>query len=118
MIAGSAALEGGSEALGGAGNKTGTELSRPYIRKRVIQEVEANAPKTADGRFIDPNTGMPIEGKYDLGHKPGNEFWREKAKAQSEGLTQKEFNDRMNNPDYYQIEDPISNRSHKYEMPK
>lgn len=58
---------------------------------------------------------MVIEGKYDLGHKPGNEFWREKAKAQSEGLTQKQFNDRMNNPDYYQIESPSSNRSHKYE---
>lgn len=77
-----------------------------------------SAPKTAEGRFIDPNTGAPIDGKYDLGHKPGNEFWREKAKAQSEGLTQKQFNDRMNNPKYYQIEDPVSNRSHQHEMPK
>lgn len=51
------------------------------------------------------------------GHKPGNDFRREKAKAQKEGLTQKQFNDRMNNPDYYQIESPSSNRSHKYEMP-
>jgi len=102
----SATIEGGSLA---------DDLHRPYIRKNVRQQVEANAPKTVDGKFIDPNTGMVIEGKYDLGHKPGNEFWREKAKAQSEGLTQKQFNDRMNNSDYYQIESPSSNRSHKYE---
>ncbi|OAS14762.1 HNH/endo VII family nuclease [Paenibacillus oryzisoli] len=93
------------------------ELRRPYIRKEVRKEVENRAPKTDDGKFIDPNTGKPIEGKYDLGHKPGNEHWREAEKAKKQGLTQKEFNDRMNNPDKYQIEDPKSNRSHKYEMP-
>ena len=43
-------------------------------------------------------------------------FRREKAKAEVEGLTQKEFNDRMNNPDLYQLEDPSSNRSHRFEM--
>lgn len=79
-------------------------LNRPYIRIEVRKEVERRAPKTSDGRFIDPNTGKPIEGKYDLGHKPEHEFWREKEKAEKEGLTQKEFNDRMNNPDLYQIE--------------
>ena len=42
----------------------------------------------------------------------------EKAKAQKEGLTQKEFNDRMNDPNLYQIEDPHSNRSHKFEAKK
>jgi len=95
-----------------------TELHRPYIRKAVRKKVESRAPKTADGKFIDPNTGLPIEGDYHLGHKPGHEFWREKAKAEVEGLTQKQFNDRMNNPDYYQIEDPLSNMSHKYELKK
>ena len=29
----------------------------------------------------------------------------------------KEFNDRINNPDLYQIEDPSSNRSHRFELP-
>ena len=42
----------------------------------------------------------------------------EKAKAQKEGLTQKEFNDRMNDPNLYQIEGPHSNRSHKFEAKK
>ena len=50
-----------------------------------------------------------------MGHKPGFEFRTEREKAMREGLTQKEFNDRMNNPDIYQIEDPSSNRSRKYE---
>ena len=90
-------------------------LHRPYVRKDVRREVERRAPKTPDGRYIDPNTGKPIDGKYDLGHKPDSKFSREKAKAEAEGLSQKEFNDRMNNPDKYQIEDPSSNRSHRYE---
>ena len=94
------------------------DLHRPYIRKDVRTEVEARAPRTPDGKPIDPNTGKPIEGKPDLGHKPGHEYWREKEKAKAEGLSQKEFNDRMNNPDKYQLEDPSSNRSHQYEQPK
>jgi hypothetical protein len=78
--------------------------------------VPASVGGTADGRFIDPNTGQPITGQYDLGHKPGHEFWRERAHAEAEGLTQEQFNDRMNNPDLYQIESPSSNRSHQHEQ--
>jgi len=92
-------------------------LHRPYVRKTVREEVEKRAPKTNDGYFRDPNTGKPIKGKYDLGHKRGHEFKREKLKAEEEGLSQSEFNDRMNNPDLYQIEDPSTNRSHVYELP-
>jgi hypothetical protein len=92
------------------------ELNRPYIRKAVRNKVESTAEKSQDGRFLDASEKTPIDGKYDLGHKSGNEFWREKAKAQSEGLNQKQFNDKMNNPDKYQIEDPSTNRSHKYEQ--
>ena len=96
-------------------NKVQKSLHRPYIRKHVRLEVESRAMKTADGRFIDPNTLKPINGKYDLGHKYGHEFWREKEKAEKAGMTQREFNDYMNNPDFYQIEDHSSNRSHRYE---
>ena len=71
--------------------------------------------RDAAGRPIDPNTRMPIDGKPDIGHKTGSEFKREKAAAEAEGLTQKQFNDRMNDPLKYQLEDPSSNRSHKYE---
>jgi RHS repeat-associated protein len=88
---------------------------RPYIRQWVRQAVEAIAPRDEQGKFLDANTGQPIEGRYDLGHRRGNEFHRELARARSEGLTQRQFNDRMNHPDLYQIEDPKLNRSHAYE---
>lgn len=92
-------------------------LYRPYIRASVRAEVEMRAQKNEQGQFLDANTGKPIEGQYDLGHKAGHEHWREVEKAEAEGLTQEEFNERMNNPDYFQIEDPHENRSHAHEMP-
>ena len=91
-------------------------LHRPYIRKSTRMEVEAMAPKTPDGRFIDIHSGKPIDGKYDLGHVYGKEYWRMRDWAMEQGMTQKQFNDYMNNPRFYQIEDPHLNRSHKYEM--
>lgn len=93
-------------------------LHRPYIRSSVRAEVEKRAPKNEKGQFLDANTGRAIEGQYDLGHKQGHEHWREAEKAEKEGLTQEQFNERMNNPDYYQIEDPHENRSHVHEQPK
>ena len=91
-------------------------LHRPYIRKGVRKEDEDHAQKDKEGNFLDANTSEPIDGQYDLGHVLGHEYRREEDIAEQEGLTQAEFNDKMNNPDYYQIEDPSSNRSHKYEM--
>lgn len=93
-------------------------LHRPYIRDSVRTEVENRTPKNEKGQFLDANTGKAIEGQYDFGHKAGHEHWREAEKAEREGLTQEQFNDRMNNPDYYQIEDPHENRSHAHEQPK
>ena len=110
------ATKGASKTISDAAKTKG--LHRPYIRKSTREAVENAAQKNAKGQFIDPNTLQPIEGKYDLGHKRGNEFRTEKAKAEREGLTQSQFNDRMNNPDLYQIENPSSNRSHKYEAPR
>ena len=78
--------------------------------------MERRADKNENGQFLDANTGKPIEGQYDLGHKAGHEHWREVEQAEKEGLTQKEFNDRMNNPDLFQIEDPHENRSHAHEL--
>uniref|UniRef100_UPI00196A0F9A HNH/ENDO VII family nuclease n=1 Tax=Rheinheimera baltica TaxID=67576 RepID=UPI00196A0F9A len=110
---GAAALQGAF--TGGVGSRS--DLHRPYVRKHVRETVESRAKRMADGRFRDANTGLPINGKYDLGHKRGHEFRREKVKAEAEGLTQKQFNDRMNNPNLYQIEHPSLNRSHKFEKP-
>ena len=93
-------------------------LHRPYIRKATRIEVESRAEKNDKGQFLDVHTHQPIDGKYDLGHKAEHEYWREAQKAEKEGLTQKQFNDKMNNPDIYQIESPHENRSHAHEMPK
>ncbi|MCH4245390.1 PAAR-like domain-containing protein [Acinetobacter gerneri] len=104
------------------------KLRRPYIRKSTRQAVESKAT-IKNGKFIDPNTGKTIaggkmrpyslaDGKYDLGHIPGHEHRYEVEKAKINGLTQKEFNDKMNNPDLYQIEDPLENQSHKHEASK
>ena len=91
-------------------------LHRPYIRKSVREEVELRAQKNKEGQFLDANTGKPIEGSYDLGHKTGHEHRYEVSKAEEEGLTQEEFNERMNDSDLYQIEDLHENRSHTHEQ--
>jgi hypothetical protein len=91
-------------------------LNRPYIRKEVRAEVESRAAKNEEGQFLDANTKKPIEGQYDLGHIRGHEHRYEVKKAEEEGITQEEFNDKMNNPDLYQVECPSENRSHAHEM--
>lgn len=91
-------------------------LHRPYIRKSVREEVENRAQKNENGQFLDANTGQPIEGKYDLGHKTGHEYRTALAEAEKQGLSQSEFNDLQNNPDILQIEDRSSNRCHMYEQ--
>ena len=90
-------------------------LHRPYIRQAVRRIVAGRAKRTTDGKFIDPNTGKKIIGKYHFGHKSGVEFWRMLRYAIEHKMTQSEFNDFCNNPDYYQIEDPMSNMSHIFE---
>jgi hypothetical protein len=91
-------------------------LHRPYIRNWVMDEVEAAAPRAPDGRFIDPNTRLPTDNPV-LGHKPGYEFWRLRDAAEAEGVSQKLFNETLNNPEFYQIEDSASNASHLFEQP-
>ena len=91
------------------------DLHRPYVRKGTREAVEKAALKGTDGKFLDANEFTPIEGKYDLGHKYGKEYRNMKKEAQQKGLSQKQFNDKMNDPSLYQIEDPHINRSHKYE---
>jgi hypothetical protein len=98
------------------GSTTTTPLNRPHIRNWVRNEVESAAPKAADGRFIDSNTLLPTESPV-LGHKPGYEFWRLKAAAEAEGVSQELFNETLNNPEFYQIEDASSNASHQFEEP-
>jgi hypothetical protein len=64
------------------------------------------------------STVIPKDGPYDYGHKPGHEWWRTQQRAREKGWTREEVFEFENNPKHYQIEDPSSNRSHKYEMPR
>ena len=91
---------------------------RVKLRKDVIEEIKANAPKTDDGKFIDPNIQKPIEGPFDIGHKTGNEWITRKEMHQKKGSTREQVIKEENDPSLYQIEDRSSNRSHKYEKKK
>lgn len=71
----------------------------------------------ANGDFIDPNTGMVVskDGPFDIGHKQGESWKKRKQKHIEKGSTRQEVIEAENNPDLYQIEDPKSNRSRKYD---
>lgn len=97
------------------------KLHRPYVRKSTREKIQAQAEKDGlynkeTGQYLDYYSKEPIEGKPHLGHKYGCENARAIRWAEEQGLTQKDFNDLMNNPDLYQYEDPASNMSHEHEM--
>ena len=92
-------------------------LNRPYIRQATIDAVNASTKvdyKTGQiydsisDKWVDPSN-------VELGHTTGNEFAYYRDWAESQGMTQQQFNDFMNNPDFYAWQDIYSNRSHKFE---
>ena len=92
-------------------------LHRPYIRQETIDAVNANT-------IVDYQTGQiydDISKKWvdsssvELGHTTGNEFAYYRDLAESQGMTQSQFNDFMNDPDFYAWQDITSNRSRKFE---
>lgn len=93
---------------------------RVKLRVGTKEKIREAAPKTPDGDFIDPNTGqvIPKEGPFHYGHKPGFEWWRTKQRAREEGWTREQLIEFENDWTHYQIEDPIPNMSHRYEMPR
>ena len=90
---------------------------RPHLRLTTRDQIRADAKKTVDGDFIEPNTGnvIPHDGQFHYGHKPGFEWRCTKEKALSLGWTVRQLTDYYNDPTHYQIEDPASNQSHQYE---
>jgi len=94
------------------------KLERPPLRESTKQTIEAAAKRAPDGRFLDANTGQPIDGPYHYGHKYGHEHRRLALEAQKRGMNQSQFNDWVNShPEWFQIESEASNLSHKYEKP-
>ena len=92
-------------------------LSRPYIRKETIEAVNANTRvdyKT--GQIYDSISKKWVEpSNVELGHKTGKEFAYLRDWAESQGMTQSQFNDFMNNPEFYAWQNISSNRSHMFE---
>ncbi|MBB4853395.1 hypothetical protein HNP40_000761 [Mycobacteroides chelonae] len=77
-------------------------------------------PKTADGKYFIDGNGIkyPVQTGYDFGHKSGEEFWRLQQRAASENWSRQRWNDEMNNPNLYELQDIPGNRSHRYELPR
>ena len=91
--------------------------NRVKLQKGTKEQIKDAAPKTKDGRYIDPNTGKPIEkGQEVFGHRKGKEWHRYKKDPANQSKTRKEVIKDQNDPKKYQIEDRKSNASHKYEQ--
>jgi hypothetical protein len=91
---------------------------RVSLRVDTKAKIRETAQKTADGDYIDPNTGrvIPREGPFHYGHKPGFEWKCTAAKASAERWTREQLIKYENDFTHFQIEDPIGNMSHKYEQ--
>ena len=92
-------------------------LHRPYIRQDTIDAVNANTKVNyKTGQIYDSISRKWVDpSNVELGHTAGNEFAFYRDWAESQGWTQAQFNDFMNNPDFYAWQDIYSNRSHMFE---
>lgn len=122
-----AAAASGALALGGLATigaatmdmarKAGDNYNRPSGFRKGVRDTVFDKNKGADGKVRDPGTGTEIKknDKWDMGHKPGQEFRKHQDEARSRGDARKQFLDDHNNPNRYRPETPNTNRSHKLE---
>ncbi|WP_207306623.1 HNH/ENDO VII family nuclease [Xanthomonas oryzae] len=93
------------------------------FRVGVRDSVWADAVDANTGLVSDPLSGVVMDSTqpWDMGHRPGMEYWKERDSAINRWLdnrdvmTRKQFLDRMNDPSRYRPELPSSNRSHRGE---
>lgn len=92
-------------------------LNRPYVRQETIDVVNANTKVNyKTGQIYDSISRKWVDpSNVELGHTSGNEFAYYRNWAESQGMTQSQFNDFMNNPSFYAWQDIYSNRSHMFE---
>ena len=94
-------------------NKGEHYLHRPFIRKEIIDALNIQNPNKI---VVGIDNSVYACSTPHIGHTFGNEFWRLRNLAESQGMTQSEFNEFMNqHPEFYQYEDPLRNISHMYE---
>lgn len=100
---------------GGEGGYSNDTYKRPAgFRQGVRDKVwEANR-EASTGQVRDPLTGkfMSKNSPWDMGHKPGYEWWKFKDYAKANNLSRQEVLDWNNNPDHFRPELPSSNRCH------
>ena len=107
--------------LGGKNNAVDASddiYQRPAgYRKGVRDQVWENAREESTGQVRDPLTGhfMSKNKPWDMGHKPGYEWWKFKQYAQENNLSRQDVLDWNNNPDHFRPELPSSNRCHAAE---
>jgi hypothetical protein len=61
---------------------------------------------------------IPRQGPFDLGHMPGNEWWRTQEWARLQNRSREDVIVNQDNPKIFRVEDPSSNRSHRHEKPR
>jgi cellulose biosynthesis protein BcsQ len=93
------------------------QFSIADMRKRDVEQVMSDPHYKRMARCLFDQIGKKAYPVVECSAVDAVAKAEELQKAEEEGLTQEEFNDRMNNPDLYQIEDPSENRSHVHEMP-
>ena len=91
-------------------------LVRPYIRQSTIDKINKKTKVNSQGQIYDPIGNKWISpADADLGHVPSHEFWYERDLAEAQKMTQAQFNDYMNNPDFYVWQNRHDNLSHVFE---
>ena len=100
---------------------TATDVAARRITLRTSTKavVRSSTRTTEDGKFFITHSGteVPVNGPFDYGHIPGEEWWRTQQLAREQGWTRQDVIEYENNPANYRIEDPGENRSHCFEMP-
>lgn len=93
------------------------------FRTGVRDQAWADAVNKETGLVSDPLSGLVMKKAepWDMGHRPGMEYWKERDYAIKDWLdnrnftTRQGFLDKMNDPSRYRPELPSSNRSHRAE---
>lgn len=93
------------------------DYTRPSHWRVGMRDEVWDSAKDEYGRVRDPVTGryMSKNQAWDMGHKPGYEFYKHQKSAENRGITRQQFLNEYYNPEHYRPELPSSNRNHKGE---
>jgi predicted ribonuclease toxin of YeeF-YezG toxin-antitoxin module len=105
------------------GSRTGEMTAAPDIYGRPsfragMRESVWDAARDAEYGVRDPTTGavMSPSEPWDMGHRPGYEFWKHQVSASERGISRQTFIDEYNTAAHYRPELPSSNRNHRGEL--